>query len=141
LLARGGSGSGARPCIAIGEASVQIAATPWQAQWHVGFTDDPAEATVRVQIVDRAEAADFTVVDDIDTTDAGGCAISAATRFIAISTVPAAGEPVIYLSDQGDADYTIFVSSRHFTPRDAAALIVGARGGHGDRHHMAAAAF
>ena len=42
---------------------------------------------------------------------------------------PSASEPVIYLSRQGPADYRIFVQSRTFSARDAAALIVGARGG------------
>jgi hypothetical protein len=118
----------ARPCIALGETSVQIASSPWQAQLNVGFTDDPALATVRVQIVDGAEVADFVVVDDIDSTEVGACEVTAATRFIAITTIPSAEEPVIYLSQDGNADYRIFVRSKQFTPREAAALIVGARG-------------
>jgi hypothetical protein len=38
--------------------------------------------------------------------------------------------PVIYLSHSGPADYRIFVRSKTFTARDAAALIVGASAGH-----------
>ena len=137
LFARGEWGPGPRPCISIGESSVQIAQTPWQAQLHVSFTEDPAAATVRVQIVDSAEAADFAVVDDVDDdTDAGACRVTAATRYIAITAAPTASEPVIYLSDAAEADYRIFVKSRNFTPRDAAALIVAARG----PNRMAAAA-
>jgi hypothetical protein len=37
---------------------------------------------------------------------------------------------VIYLSQDGPADYRIFVHSKSFSARDAAALIVGAHGGH-----------
>ena len=48
----------------------------------------------------------------------------------------AASEPVIYLSTEGAADYRIFVQSKSFSARDAAALIVGARGGN---HRMQAA--
>lgn len=125
------------PCIAIGEGSVQIATAPWQAQSTVAFTDDPAQATVRVQIVDSAEVADFAVVDDIDSAEAGACVVTAATRFIAISVTPASTRPLIYLSNEADADYRIFVQSRSFTPRDAAALIVGA---HAGRDRMAQAA-
>jgi hypothetical protein len=127
LFARGALMPTARPCIMLGETSVQIAPTPWQAQLHVSFTDDPARATVRVQIVDAAEAADFTYVDDIDGTEANGCEGTAATRLVAI-TAAAAG-PVIYLSQDGNADYRIFVRSKHLTPREAAALIVGAHPG------------
>jgi hypothetical protein len=139
FLARGELFAGVRPCIAAGDGAVQIAMFPWQAQSHVSFTDEPGRATVRVQIVDSAENADFTVIDDDDTDEPGSCATNAATRFIGITTSAASTDPVIYLSDNGEADYRIFVRSRSFTVRDAAALIVGARNGQPAR--MAAASF
>jgi hypothetical protein len=126
VFARGDVLPGQRPCIAIGEGSVQIAALPWQAQSHVGFTDNPELSTVRVQIIDNAEAADFTVLDDDDSPQDDACAANAATRYVAISASPSASEPRIYLSEDGPADYRIFVRSRRFSARDAAALIVGA---------------
>jgi hypothetical protein len=85
---------------------------------------------VRVQIIDSAEAADFAVVDDIDSAEASACEPAAETQQVAISPNASAGAPVIYLSQHGPADYRIFVRSKSFTARDAAALIVGARGGH-----------
>jgi hypothetical protein len=130
VFARGGLLPGPRPCIAIADISVEIASIPWQAQLHVSFTDDPALATVRVQIADSAEDADFAVVDDVDSAEAGACEANAATRLVAISANPSAGAPVIYLSPGGRADYRIFVRSKTFTARDAAALIVGASDGH-----------
>jgi len=134
ILARGELMPTARPCIAIGDTSVQIASLPWQAQFQVSFTDDPAAATVRVQIADSAEAADFTVVDDVDSAEDNACEVTASTRFVAISANRAASGPVIYLSPDGPADYRIFVRSKRFTARDAAALIVGA-----GRHPLEAA--
>jgi hypothetical protein len=116
------------PCIAIGGASVQIASVPWQAQLHVSFADDPAVATVRVQIADSAGAADFTVVDDVESPEGGACEAPAAIRLVAISAHAMAAAPVIYLSHSGPADYRIFVRSKTFTARDAAALVVGAAG-------------
>jgi hypothetical protein len=110
----------------IGSASVQITASPWQAQLQVSFTSDPSTATVRVQISESAGAADFAVVDDVDSAEDGACAANAATRFVAISASPALSAPVIYLSPDGPADYRIFVHSKRFTARDAAALVVGA---------------
>ena len=121
---------GPRPCIETGGMSVQIAPAPWHADLHVGFTDDPAAATVRVQIVESAEAADFTVVDDADSADANACEANPAMRLVAVAAHPAASQPIIYLSRDGDADYRIFVRSNTFSARDAAALIVGANGGH-----------
>lgn len=130
VVARSAVTQGLRPCIVAGETSVQIASAPWQAQTQtqtqVSFTSDPAAATVRVQIVDTAEAADFAVVDDVDGAEAGGCPVNAATRFVAIAAASSAVESVIYLSKEGQADYRIFVRSATFTPREAAALIVGA---------------
>jgi hypothetical protein len=137
VLARGELVPSARPCITVGETTVQIAPGPWQAGLKVSFTSDPSLATVRVQIVDAAEAADFAVVDDIDSVEPNACEVTPATRFVAIAASVSALEPVIYLSRDGNADYRIFVQSKVFTPREAAALVVGASGGHA---HMAAAA-
>ena len=128
VFARGDILPGARPCIAVGEGSVQLATLPWQAQSRVSFTKDPALATVRVQLTDNAAAADFAVLDDADGTEADGCAVNAATRLVAISATSSASDPVIYLSPDGPADYRIFVASKRFSARDAAALIVGANG-------------
>lgn len=136
LFAHGGPLPGAHPCISISDTSVQIADLPWQVGLHVSFTDDPALATVRVQIADSAEGADFAVVDDVDSSDAGACTSNAATRLVTISARPAGNAPVIYLSTEGPADYRIFVSSKAFSAREAAALVVGA----GDGHHRLTAA-
>jgi hypothetical protein len=88
-----------------------------------------------VQTTENAEAADFAVVDDIGNPEPGtpevaACDTTAATLSIAVSASPSGPAPVIYLSKDGPADYRIFVRSKTFTARDAAALIVGARGGH-----------
>jgi hypothetical protein len=130
VFARGEFLPGPHPCIAAGDATVQITSLPWQAELNVSFTSDPALATVRVQISDSAEAADFAVVDDVDSREAGACEATGATRWVAISASPSTTAPVIYLSQDGPADYRIFVRSKRFTTRDAAALIVGASGGH-----------
>jgi hypothetical protein len=126
-----------RPCITVGETAVEIAPLPWQAQLNVSFTTDPARATVRVQLVDGPEAADFVFVDDVDSDEASACAGTSMTRLVAIAATAAPTEPVIYLSQDDGADYRIFVRSNRFTAREAAALIVGASGGH---PRMAAAA-
>ncbi len=135
ILARIELVPGARPCIAVGDRSVQIASAPWHADLHVSFTDDPNAATVRVEVADSAETADFAVVDDVDSADDNACEINAATQFVAISaeasaTAASRTAPVIYLTHEGPADYRIFVKSKTFTARDAAALIVGASGSH-----------
>ena len=130
VFARGELLAGSHPCIAISNTSVQIASMPWRADLHVAFTDDPAAATVRVQISDSAEAADFVMVDDAEIAEPGACRANAAPRLVAVSEYPVGEAPIIYLSHDGPADYRIYVRSRTFSVRDAAALVVGARGGH-----------
>jgi hypothetical protein len=88
-----------------------------------------------VQISDSSEAADFTVIDDIDDAETGACETNAVPQLVAISRSPQESEqgpePVILLRhDDGPADYRIFVQSKTFSVQEAAALIVGARGGH-----------
>lgn len=116
-----------RPCIALGRASMQIATAPWQNPLHVAFTDDPETATVRVQIVDDAGLADFAVIDDKRTSDAGeSCSVNRDTSFVSISDQASGRDPVIFLTREAGADYRIFVHSRTFSVRDAAALVVAA---------------
>ena len=126
LIAGGEFAPGVQPCISLSGATLQIATAPWQPQSHVSFTDDRAASTVRVQIVDRPELADFAVIDDIDTSDAQSCSAGDTIKFVSVAPHASADEPVIYLSRDGGADYRIFVQSRAFNLQDTAALIVGA---------------
>jgi hypothetical protein len=136
VFARSEIGSVSHPCIALGETTVELTSLFWTAGIQVSFTDDPVQATVRVQITDDADAADFAVVDDGTSEEPGACGSSAGTRLVAISAQPGEGRPLIYLSKDGPADYRIYVQSKTFSQREAAALIVGARTGH--RHLQAA---
>jgi hypothetical protein len=126
LFARGGLLPGPHPCIAVANSSVQIADLPWRADLHVAFTDDPAEATVRVQVTENADAADFALVDDFGAAEVDACEANPATLAVAISDAALSGAPIIFLSHDGPADYRIFVRSRTFSQREAAALVVGA---------------
>jgi hypothetical protein len=128
FIARGELFADARPCITVADTSVQLTSLPWQSAMHVRFTTNPAKATVRVQIIDRAEAADFAVIDDDDTAEGGVCQSSQPPQLVSISRGFSASDPVIYLTSDGPADYRIFVQSKTFSMLDAAALIVGARG-------------
>ena len=129
FLARGELLADPHPCIAVADTSVQLTSLPWQSSQHVSFTDNPAKATVRVQITDHAEAADFAVIDDIGTKEDNTCEASRPPQLVSISRKFSASDPVILLTRDGPADYRIFVQSKTFSMLDAAALIVGAHGG------------
>ena len=126
ILARIELAPASRPCISLDVGTLQIAQNPDHADLHVSFTDDPSLASVRVALTDRPETADFAVVDDTAEADDGACAATQTTRFVAISKERLRGEPVIYLTRDGPADFRIFVDSRRFSAQEAAALIVGA---------------
>ena len=135
VLAGGQFTSASQPCIAIGHSSVQLATAPWQSPQHVSFTDDASRATVRVQLVDRPELADFAIADDVDASDDAaptrqGCPVTAATRYVTIASHDKASEPVIYLSAQ-PGDYRLYVNSAKVSVREAAALLIGAAPRHG----------
>jgi hypothetical protein len=123
-----------RPCIAVGAETMKIEQAPWHADLHVSFTDDPSLATVRVALTDSPEAADFSVVDDSGRVEDGACEATPATQLVSITAGQNASAPIIYLSQDGPADYRIFVRSKSFTAREAAALIVAA---HSERSHIA----
>ncbi|MGJ4951234.1 hypothetical protein [Bradyrhizobium sp. HKCCYLS20291] len=119
-----------RPCIAAGSDIVSLGSAASHAAFNVDFTDDPALATVRVALVDDPEIADFVVIDDAPVREDQGCGLGGPSRVVAIAADPAA--PRIYLSSDraGDdlADYRIYVRSSRTSVREAAALIVAARG-------------
>ncbi|WP_339029292.1 hypothetical protein WI604_00125 [Bradyrhizobium symbiodeficiens] len=133
VFARAEIGSVSHPCIVLDETSVELTSLFWTAGVHVAFTEDPARATVRVQITDDADAADFVVVDDGLESEPGSCQANPSTRPVSIAAQPVDGGQVIYLSTGGPADYRIYVRSKSFSQREAAALIVGA---HGGRHPL-----
>ena len=60
--------------------------------------------------------------------NAAACKLTPQTRLVAIAPHPMASDPVIFLTRDGAADYRIFVRSRTFTLKQAAALLVGASG-------------
>jgi hypothetical protein len=136
VFARSEIGSVSHPCIAIGDTSVELTSLFWTAPIQIAFTDDPAQATVRVQITDDADAADFAVVDDGASDEPSACQDNPSTHLVAISSQGGLDRPTVYLTSEGSADYRIYVRSKTFSQKQAAALIVGARGGH--RHLQAA---
>jgi hypothetical protein len=136
VFARAEIGSVSHPCIAVGETSVELTSLFWTAGVHVAFTEDPTRATVRVQVTEDSDAADFALVDDGLGSEPETCQANPATRLVSIAAQPVDGGEVIYLSSEGPADYRIYVRSKSVSLREAAALIVGARGSH--RHLQAA---
>jgi len=104
-------------------------------QFHVSFTSDPRLATVRVQIADTAEAADFAVIDE-HRRCRGRCLRDQRGAETDRDLAQPAGiergaEPVIFSGMTTVLPISrVRAGRRRFRCRKAAALIVGARGGH-----------
>jgi hypothetical protein len=124
IIARLEASPAAAPCLAIGAG--EAGSEPWVADLHVDFTDDPELATVRVGIADSADAADLVLVDDGAEAENTACSVTTAVQSVVMATEPASRSPLIYLAQDGPADYRVFVQSSRFSLRDAAALIVSA---------------
>src|SRR5262250_2418998 len=107
FLARGEIFPDTRPCVAVADTSVQLTSLPWQSSLHVSFTTNPAKATVRVQVIDSADAADFAVIDDIGSAEDGACHTGTPPQLVSIAKNFAASDPVIYLTKDGPEDYRI----------------------------------
>jgi len=126
IVARLEASPAASPCIPVGAGNVEIGSEPWHADLHVDFTDDPKLATIRVGLADSADDADFVLVDDGAEVDDKACEATATTQSVAIDADPVHRSALIYLAQNGPADYRVFVRSSRFSVREAAALIAGA---------------
>ena len=81
----------------------------------------PSRATVRVQITEDADAADFAVVDDGPVSELELGQATPSTRLISIAAQPVDGGQVILSLPPRDPRITaIYVRSRTFSPREAA---------------------
>jgi hypothetical protein len=106
----------AKPCFVAGNAAYRIADSG-TADVVVRIDNKAARATLSMQIVDDAAAADFVLVDDEN--DANAC--SGATETIRVDGQAAKPDMTVTLSNE-PAAYKIYVRSARFSTQDAAAL-------------------
>jgi len=121
---RGGLSAGPRPCIAVGDTSVQISSAPLACRPSCLLHRRSRGRHRAGPAPDNAEAADFTVVDDVDSAESGACAANPATQSVAISDGPSGSAPV---------DLSVAGRPRRTTDLRAVADVFGARGRRFDR--------
>lgn len=115
-----------QPCIVLQSATVRLSTNPWQSAFRVAFTDDASAASIRVQIVDDPTVADFALADDGPVAAWDTCGGTGMIRYVSIATEPRSGDPIVFLTHTGNADYRIYANSKSVTARHAAALLIGA---------------
>jgi hypothetical protein len=111
-------------CFASGASTYRIVTGTATPDYRIRFEDDAVRPDLRVQLVDRAEHADFVLVDDFSGSEQNACRSSTPVRTVAVDTDAQAPDVTVQLSDDiKGADYRLFVHSARFSQQDAAALL------------------
>jgi len=112
------------PCFASGASTYQIVANAAAPDYRIRIDAEAIRPDLRMQLVDRAENADFVLVDDFSGNESNTCKSSTPIRTVSLDS--AAGKPdvTVHLSaDAKGADYRLYVHSARFSQQDAAALL------------------
>jgi hypothetical protein len=115
-------------CFASGATTYQIARNASAPDFRIRIADGAARpdlrADLRMQLVDRAEIADFVLVDDFSGQAQAPCRSSTPIRTVMLDADTAAPDVTVNLSaDAAASDYKIYVHSVRFSQQDAAALL------------------
>jgi len=117
--------NGGEPCFASGTATYRIDPDASAADFRIKVTGDTPRPDLRMQLVDRAEIADFVLVDDFSGREQTPCRSMAPVQTVSLDA-GAKPDVTVRLSAAADADasdYKIYVHSVRFSQQDAAALL------------------
>ena len=128
-------------CFASGATTYQMASGTASPDFRIRIAADAARPDLRMQLVDRAEIADFVLVDDFSAHEPAPCRSSTPIRTVALDADAATPDVTVKLSaDAAAPDYRIYVHSVRFSQQDAAALLA-AMWKSDQRRKLAAASF
>ena len=112
------------PCFTSGRATFRLSPDAIAPDYRVRIDPNAKRPDLRMQLVDRPEAADFVLVDDFGASESSACRSFAPPRTVKVDNGPhTADVTVILTADGGTADYKLYVHSVRFSHRDAAALL------------------
>jgi hypothetical protein len=111
-------------CFASGATTYQIAHNAPAPDFRIRIADASATPDLRMQLVDRAEIADFVLVDDFSGKEPAPCRSSTPIRTVTLDAGTGKPDVTVNLSaDAADPDYKIYVHSVRYSQQDAAALL------------------
>lgn len=111
-------------CFASGATTYQIARNAPASDYRIKIADGAARPDLRMQLVDRAEMADFVLVDDFSGKEQAPCRSSTPIRTVTLDTDTDKPDVTIALSAEAALpDFKIYVHSVRFSQQDAAALL------------------
>jgi len=111
-------------CFASGTATYQIVANATAPDYRIRIDAQAVRPDLRMQLVDRAENADFVLVDDFSGNEPSTCKSSTPIRTVTLDAATGLPDVTVQLSaDAKGADYRLYVHSARFSQQDAAALL------------------
>jgi hypothetical protein len=110
-------------CLGSGAANYRIAHNTATPDFQIKIVGEAAHPDLRMQLVDRAELADFVLVDDLNDHGPAACRSAAPVRTVALHSGAASPDVTVKLSAETTADYKIYVQSARFSQQHAAALL------------------
>ena len=112
------------PCFTSGATTYQLAPNASSPDYRIKIAGHAPRPDLRMQLVDRAEIADFVLVDDFGAAELGACRSSTPVRTVKLDADTHAPDVTVDLSaDVAGADYKIYVHSVRFSQQDAAAML------------------
>jgi hypothetical protein len=111
-------------CFASGATTYRIAHNAAAPDFRIRIADVSTGADLRMQLVDRAEIADFVLVDDFSGGEPVSCRSSTPIQTVTLDADTARPDVTVNLSaDAAAPDYKIYVHSVRYSQQDAAALL------------------
>jgi hypothetical protein len=110
-------------CFASGSTTFRLAPDAAAPDYRIRIERSAAQADLRMQLVDRAELADFTLVDDFKTPQGTTCQSPAPIQTVKIDNSVSTPDVVVSLAADAGADYKVYVHSVRFSQQDAAAML------------------
>jgi hypothetical protein len=111
-------------CFASGASTYQIVASATAPDYRIRIDADALRPDLRMQLVDRAENADFVLVDDFSGNEPSTYKSSTPIRTVTLDAAAGTPDVTVQLSaDAKGADYRLYVHSARFSQQDAAALL------------------
>ena len=110
-------------CFTAGSVTYQLSPAAAAPDYRVRIDNRAPRPDLRIRLVDHAELADFSLVDDAGGPSGSGCPTAGLLRTVKIVPADNASDVTILVSrDVSDADFALFVHSARVTHQDAAAL-------------------
>ncbi len=110
-------------CFASGAATYQISPNAAAPDYRIRIGGEAGQADLRMQLVSRAEQADFVLVDDFSA-EPTTCKSTTPIRTVTLDPANGSADVTIHLSADSDAaDFKVYVHSIRYSQQDAAALL------------------